>query len=212
MKTTKILKWLPMLALVAIMAAGCTDGNNGGNNPTTMELTGTKWKLIKLTNTKTGVEKPIYVGDDICTKFVPTMDFETNTTGILRISNKNHDVIDGDKIDYMQLQIDLKDTNRWFSHPAPTANEDNIGTYMLLFPNSYLLNTSFPNTPRHNYHPSGSPDYKIEDNLLKFYYYDDGFFYFDTNCVITQMFACGDLGELLTDSNWYNCAVFEEVK
>ncbi len=33
MKTKKILKCLPMLALAAIMAAGCTEDDNGGNNP-----------------------------------------------------------------------------------------------------------------------------------------------------------------------------------
>ncbi len=199
MKTTKILKWLPMLAAIfglCIATVGCTDGDNGGNSPTTMKLTGTKWKLVKLTNTKTGVEKPIYVGDDICTKFVPTMDFETNTTGMLQIASKP------------LIPIDLTDSMRWFQHFTQEGGYDNIGLYMIGFPKRSLANIVS------NSHPVG---YKVEDNLLKFYYYDDGFFYFDTNCVITQMLTCGgpfstDENELLTDSNWYNCAVFEEVK
>ncbi len=36
---------LILLIILVFAMAGCTDGN-GGNNPTTMKLIGTKWKLV----------------------------------------------------------------------------------------------------------------------------------------------------------------------
>lgn len=72
---TKILKWLPMLALVAIITAGCTDGD-GGNNPTTTKLSGTKWTLVGFYDVEKDSLKEAEPKDEQCYN----LSFDTDTT------------------------------------------------------------------------------------------------------------------------------------
>ena len=60
-----------------MLVAGCKDSNNNNEPEPVKPLAGTKWKLVKLMHTETKVERDIYVGDDICIFFVPTMKFDT---------------------------------------------------------------------------------------------------------------------------------------
>ncbi len=79
MKTTKILKWLAVLAVIfglCFVFAGCTDGDDGGNNPTTMKLTATKWKLVGFYDVEKDSLKEAEPKDEQCY----TLEFDTDTT------------------------------------------------------------------------------------------------------------------------------------
>lgn len=161
------------------------------------KLAGTNWKLTKLIHTATNVEKPIYVGDEICTKLVPELSFTDDIRGFLKVAASE---------DYPKITVDLS-ARIWFYMPHYTW--DRIGMYLMAFPNENLENV----VPK--FHDIG---YEVEGDLLKLYYNQDGFFEFDPKtCKILKMGNCNpfpndDDLEQLSDSNWYNCAVFSRIK
>jgi hypothetical protein len=194
MKTKIFLLWA--LALFAFTVSSCkNDGNEPEPEPPIKTLAGTKWKLAKLTHTETKVERPIFIGDEVFTQFVPTMNFETDTTGYLVYYPYDHywrePFANSNGIPFNINKINTKyptDYVGWFNPDifAP----DNIGEFVLYTAGNLL-------------------GYKVEDNLLKLFCPDDGFFYFNKNREIIMMYS--QFG-LCTDTNWYNCLVFEKVK
>jgi len=99
------------------------------------------------------------------------------------------------------MPFNLNDTSRWFCYMHPSF-WDNIGRLLVDMPYRHYKDFS-----------KWQDDYigyKVENGLLKLYYSSDGFFFFDTNRVILQMYLCNDTP--VTDSNWYNCAIFEEIE
>ena len=151
-------------------------------------LAGTKWKLSKLIHTETKVEREIFVGDEVFTQFVPTMDFETDTTGKLRLHTTNDDYSALAPLDFNINKIYTTERINWFNKTYALMG-DNIEMYMDVI-SLFLLG------------------YKVEDSLLKLYHPSIGFFDVDENCEIEKMYS--QYG-VCTDTNWYNCIVWEEI-
>ena len=194
-------KFLILIALLCLVGfASCNDDVSGGGPPeppvddTTWiqevyPLAGTKWQVSKVIHTETGKERPIFVGDELFTEFVPIMDFETDTTGILY---SYYDEV-------LPALITLGSDFDWFRK----YTQEGLPCVASLIVSLYGKERWRPDYNRYY----GYKSYKLEGTQLKFYFHDDGFFYFNPDGSIRHM--CHHYS---TDSNWYNCIVLEEVK
>ena len=192
-----------LCAFLVLVTVGCNDsGEPKEETPWVQQiypLAGTKWQVSKVIHTKTGAERPIFVGDDICTPFVPILDFATDTTGII--------YIDYNDIEFRGYEFNLSDDS-WYKKYDARGYPSNIVNFMF----TSSIKEWWLGTDYNRYF--GYIGYKLEGKQLKFYQHDDGFFYFNPDG-ITMMYPCyvtPDYIKYVTDSNWYNCIVFEEVK
>jgi len=191
-----------LLCLIGL-AISCDESNNGsGGNPPEppKPLAGTKWKVAKVIHTETGVERPIYEGDEVCTEEsrIPVMEFETDTTGIIHLHGFGSPSF---------YDFNLSD-EEWFKKLNAIGIPSNIGKIIYSFSRKERW---LPDYNRYY----GHIGYKLENEQLKFYFHDDGFFYFLPGNVIETMYWCDVIDDVIifvTDSNWYNCVVFEEIK
>ena len=189
------------MAVLAFTVSGCKNDSNEPEPPVEMPwvqqiypLAGTKWQVSKVMHTKTGVESPIFVGDELCTPFVPILDFETNTTGYI----------------YVDYWLDTNNFRGWpfslhddmiYKKYTQEGLPSNIANFLFASGGKEILLSSANNRY------IGTIGYRLEGTLLKFYQHNDGFFFFDpANDSISHMYPCSN------DSNWYNCVVWEEVK
>ena len=189
-----------LCAFLVLVTVGCKNDSNEPKEETPWvqqiyPLAGTKWQVSKVIHTKTGVEKPIFVGDDICTPFVPILDFATDTTGMIIIGENQ------------QYSFNLSD-NSWYKK-YDAGMPYNIANFVLTATGikEYWLGAEY-----NRYY--GHIGYKLEGSELKFYHHDDGFFFFNQYGE-KNMFVCYatlEYTKYVTDSNWYNCIIWEEIK
>ena len=210
------LKLIAISIIALFIVAACSDDEpqKGGAGASWIQeiypLAGTKWQVSKVIHTKTGIEKPIFVGDDICTNFVPILEFETDTSGIIHFDTN-----------LWRLPFNLSNNEWWQMYYAimPPSNiaifidfskgkESLLGYYCGgdIFYNIYF----------------GHIGYKLEGELLKFYQHDDGFFTWHPDGRQKRMFCCPIEDEYgnpvypysydIADTNWYNCVIWEEIK
>jgi hypothetical protein len=188
--------------IIVLFALTVTSCKNNGNEPEQIvkTLAGTKWQLVKLTHTETKIERPIFIGDDVFTQFVPTMNFETDSTGYLAVYNRSN-------IQYpFNLginEIEIKVGIKQFVIGGYSATTDNIGLFISLYYLNFCDELS---------------NYKIEDNKLKLSFAEDRDFFLhiwkhnpNNNEWEIENLPFSNFGTC-TDTNFYNCLVFEEVK
>ena len=183
-----------IIALFALTVSSCKKDDIVKPEPPVKTLAGTKWQLAKLMHTETKVERPIFIGNKVFTQFVPIMDFETDSTGMLETYTYSKNPLSY----YHEIPFNINRINTtdsfaicWISSINLMMALDNIERFLGCMQCRLL-------------------GYKIEDTSLKLFCPDDGFFYYNGYTKeITYMYS--QFG-LCTDSNWYNCLVFEEVK
>jgi len=202
MKTRKILMITTIMWLVGF-ASACEDDyicKNSSNNTEWIQeiypLAGTKWQVSKVIHTETGIERPIFVGDEVFTNFVPIMNFYSDTTGIL--------IADTDWC-CPHYNFNLSDSLTWLQASYTACTLPNNIT-MLIF--AFGQKERWIETFNRYY---GFIGYKLEGTQLKLYFHNDGFFYINNEDgkTIETMFSQRGV---CTDSNWYNCVILEEMK
>jgi hypothetical protein len=202
----KFLIIIAFLCLVVFTVA-CKNDEPDDKNTTWVQkiypLAGTTWQLSKVIHTKTGVEKPIFVGDDVCTPFVPILDFETDTTGTIYIRDDSM---------YQSYPFNLSN-DMWYEKFTMEGLGSNIANF--LFASNYKEKWMSD----YNFY-FGHIGYRLEDGTLKLYQNDDGFFTFYPENGRKDMFNCATYDDEtgrwifydISDTNWYNCVVWEAIR